>query len=545
MKIAVIGDPHLGCTTYTDRRISDFSKQFNLAINEALSRKVEVVFILGDVFDSSAYRRSVDSFAACLSEVAPSLVKLKELGIRVFAIGGNHEYGRGRGGGELRILSDLGIIQFLDDEVKEFNGFNVAGISWKSDPELFKQTLKKFGLPKNNSILLIHQFCEGSRLLPSFLAEVKKEDIKDWPVVFAGHHHQYEDLGYVIAPGSLEVHKADEVGQKGFVLYDTEARKYEFIVLKPSRIIHYTEISGDGRSAEEFQREIEKWIKSKASTGSLLVMKIDGTLTTGRSVDINWNHLRSIGYQAGCLKIHFEGGLRDQVRTVPEIRATVNFEEFIKKKFGSKAGLAIRYVQSFRDKSDEFSTEMLDGILQEVERMKKELAAYGNKDLVFKRINDECNFLGELQQTIDEFRINLRSSMKNDLENAVNFFMSKFSDGDFDAQLRITEDFGFEIFLHEHSVPLFNLSGAARDILALSIRYGLYRIASKEINFILLDEPTHHFDPTNTNKLKEALNELSDQQLIIITVHDEFTDAVGKKFIVEKNQELNSVIKEI
>lgn len=178
-------------------------------------------------------------------------------------------------------------------------------------------------------------------------------------------------------------------------------------------------------------------------------------------------------------------------------------------------------------------------------RMKKELAAYGNKHLVFKRIKEERNFLDELQNAVDEFRANLRSVMAKDLENAVNFFMPKFSDGDFDAQLKINEEFGFEILLHGRPVPLFNLSGAARDILALSIRYGLYRIASKEINFILLDEPTHHFDQLNTNKLKEALNELSDQQLIIITVHDEFSDAVGKKFIVEKDEELKSVIKEL
>jgi hypothetical protein len=75
MNIAVIGDPHLGCTTYTEKRISDFSKQFNRSIDEALKRNVKAMFILGDVFDSSAYRRSVDNFAACIGEVADSLVR--------------------------------------------------------------------------------------------------------------------------------------------------------------------------------------------------------------------------------------------------------------------------------------------------------------------------------------------------------------------------------------------------------------------------------------------------------------------------------------
>jgi DNA repair exonuclease SbcCD nuclease subunit len=371
MKIAVIGDPHLGCTNYTDKRVSDFAKQFNLAIEKSLETKVDALFLLGDVFDSSAYRRSVDNFATCIGEVADSLVKLREAGIEVFAIGGNHEYGRGRRGGELRILSDLEIVNFLDDEIKEFNGFKIAGISWKSDPESFRQALKKMGKPSANFILLIHQFCEGSKFIPAMIADVKRQDMIDWPVIFTGHHHQYEDLGYVVTPGSLEVHVAKEAGKKGFVLYDTETRKHEFLVLPPSRDIRYAELNGNGRTAERFQKDIEKWIRSNASEGSLLVIEIDGTLSSGRSTDIEWQHIRSVGYQLGCLKVHFEGGLHDQVRTAPEIRATVNFHEFIKKRFGPRQKQALKYVDSFREKGDEFSTEILDGILGEAGGKKK------------------------------------------------------------------------------------------------------------------------------------------------------------------------------
>jgi DNA repair exonuclease SbcCD nuclease subunit len=366
MKIAVIGDPHLGCTAYTDKRVSDFSKQFNRSIHITLERKVNAVFLLGDVFDSSAYRRSVDNFAACLGEVAGSLVKLKEAGIEVFAVGGNHEYGRGRRGGELRMLSDLKIIHFLDDEIKEFNGYKIVGISWKSNPESFRQTLKKLGKPFANSILLMHQFCEGALLIPPFVAEIKKIDLEDWPVVFSGHHHQYEDLGYVVTPGSLEVHVAREVGKKGFIIYDTDTKKHEFITLPPSRNIRYTKINGNGKSPKDFQKTIETWIRDNASAGAILVIQIDGTLTSGRSADIEWQHLRSIGYQLGCLKVHFEGGLQDQVRTAPEIRATVNFQDFIKTRFASKQKKAVEYVDSFREKGDEFSTEILDVILEGV-----------------------------------------------------------------------------------------------------------------------------------------------------------------------------------
>jgi DNA repair exonuclease SbcCD ATPase subunit len=177
--------------------------------------------------------------------------------------------------------------------------------------------------------------------------------------------------------------------------------------------------------------------------------------------------------------------------------------------------------------------------------LKNQVRAYENKNIVVKRINEEKAFLAELQLVIDDFRLQLRKSITSDLENGVNSFMSGFADGDFDAKLRINDEFGFDMILHDNPVPLFNLSGAARDILALSLRYALYNIASKELNFLLLDEPTHHFDEANTIKLKNALNELTEQQLVIITVHDEFFDAVGKKFIVEKNTEFNSLIREL
>jgi DNA repair exonuclease SbcCD nuclease subunit len=368
LKVAVVGDAHLGCTTYTDKRASDFSKKFNLVAEKALEHRAEVVFLLGDVFDSTAYRRSVESFAGALSEVADSFVKLKQAGAEIFAIAGNHEYGRGRTGGELRILSDLGIIRFLNDEVQEYNGLRIGGISWKSKPDSFRETLKRLGTPGIYDVLLIHQFCEGSRFIPPFKVEVRKSDLAGWGTVFTGHHHHYEDLGYVLVPGSLEVHEANELGQKGFVLFDTDSRKHEFVGLPPSRAIHFTEFSGDGKSASQFQQELEAWIDSNASAGALLVARIDGALSTGRSIDIDWRGLRARSYQAGCIKLYFEGGLRDQVRTAPEIRATVNLQEFLRTRFGKDAERAIRYTDSLRENGDEFYSQVLEEILKAAQK---------------------------------------------------------------------------------------------------------------------------------------------------------------------------------
>ncbi len=371
MKLAVIGDPHLGCSTYTDKRASDFSHQFNRAVDIAIKSKVQAVFLLGDVFDSSAYRRNVDNFASSLGEVAESFVRLKSLGIPIFSIAGNHEYGRGRGGGEIRILNDLGFVKFLDDDKTEFEGHEIVGISWKSNVEAFREAIRKLGPPKSSSILLMHQFCYGSNFVPQLIAEANHKDLQGWPVVFTGHHHHYEDFGYALTPGSLEVHDAKESGEKGFVIFDTTTSSHEFVKLQASRQVHYVEMSGQGKTAPELEAEMQRWIQSNSSTGALLVISLKGRLSTGRSIDINWNGLRSRAIQGGCLKLHFEGGLEDQVRTAPEIRATINLQEFMKKKFRERGNSASQYVQSFREQGDEFGPQILAQIIESVKKGKR------------------------------------------------------------------------------------------------------------------------------------------------------------------------------
>lgn len=368
MRVAVIGDPHLGCSTYTDKRASDFSRQFNRAVEISIKSDVQAVFLLGDIFDSSAYRRNIDNFASSLSEVAKSFLSLKNHAIPIFAIAGNHEYGRGRGGGEIRILSDLGFLRFLDDSVTEFAGYEIAGISWKTSVESFRESIKKLGHPKANSILLMHQFCYGSAVVPQLIAEVNRKDLEGWPIVFTGHHHHYEDLGYVLSPGSLEVREAKELGTKGFVIYDTKTHSHEFIKLPSSRTVRYAKIDGQGRTAPDLEEEIGRWIKSNSSAGALLVVELSGRLSSGRSVDVNWNVLRSIAIQNGCLKLHFEGALEDQVRSAPEIRASVNINEFLRKRFGARGKTAAQYVDSFKEQGDDFGSSILTQIVEKIKK---------------------------------------------------------------------------------------------------------------------------------------------------------------------------------
>src|SRR6266446_5512340 len=113
MRLGIIGDTHLGATDFSAKRRADFSAAFCSAIEICLNNSVQVVCLLGDVFDSAATRRSVDAFADIVREISPALARLQKCKVPLLAIPGNHEFGRGREAGELRSLEALGFMTVL------------------------------------------------------------------------------------------------------------------------------------------------------------------------------------------------------------------------------------------------------------------------------------------------------------------------------------------------------------------------------------------------------------------------------------------------
>lgn len=367
MKIAVIGDVHLGCSDYTDKRISDFSNKFVEAIGLALKHDAKIVVLLGDIFDSSAYRRSVDSFATFLHEIAPTIVELRTKEIPIVCILGNHEFGRGREGGEIRILSDLGFVHVLNDGIVDVKGLKFCGISWKSDIRQFSDALKKFENHSKNSFLLIHQFIIGSKSIPEHVGEVKKDDLRHWKKVFVGHHHVHESLDNICIPGSLEIHNALEIAkgvEKGFVLFDTETDKEEFIQLRASRPVRYSEIAVDGMSALNAEKSLKEWILLNSGPHALLIARLIGKLASGRSIEINLRDCRLSGLQKGCLDVYIANNVDDPVRTASDIRSTMKVDDFFKNWFKRDSEKAIQYFDRFREIGDDFATEIRDKIVE-------------------------------------------------------------------------------------------------------------------------------------------------------------------------------------
>jgi DNA repair exonuclease SbcCD ATPase subunit len=167
---------------------------------------------------------------------------------------------------------------------------------------------------------------------------------------------------------------------------------------------------------------------------------------------------------------------------------------------------------------------------------------FGKKPDQHRRALEEIAFLKRLEEVIEQHRTSLRERIVSQLVIAMNDMLKRFYDDDFDAEAAVDGDLNLRVRLHGQEVPLANLSGAAKDIFAISLRYGLMRVAARRVDCLLLDEPTRHMDLKNVRRLKAVFDDLADRQLVIVTVQEEFADARGKHFVVSKDEKLRSVI---
>ena len=180
-----------------------------------------------------------------------------------------------------------------------------------------------------------------------------------------------------------------------------------------------------------------------------------------------------------------------------------------------------------------------------LKKLEQQSRSHGKEIEQIAALDAEVAFLHRLEDVVEAHRSGMRQRLISQLQTSMNDFLIRFHDGDNDMRLSMNADGDIRVVLHDREVPIFNLSGAMKDIFALAMRYGLLRIAARNVNFIVLDEPTRHMDPDNCDRLKEIFDHLLDHQLIVVTINDVLSDARGKHFAVSKDDSLASRIEEL
>ncbi|HET8910045.1 MAG TPA: exonuclease SbcCD subunit D [Ktedonobacteraceae bacterium] len=251
-----VADTHLGYEQYgVKERFNDFSRAFWNIMEVALERKVDFVVIAGDLFN----KRAID--ALTLIHAIEGLKRLKEAGIPVLAIEGNHDRSYYRDGASwLQFLCHQGYLVLLapvmrggSPVLEPWNPENmlgaymdlvggrlrVYGLPWQGAATVRSMEGLSEGLRETRSaedeagieyrLLLMHTGVEGiiARVqgLPSMTQFQPLREHIDYLAL--GHVHKpYEFDGWMYNPGSTETCGAEESAwDRGYYIVeiDTEA----------------------------------------------------------------------------------------------------------------------------------------------------------------------------------------------------------------------------------------------------------------------------------------------------------------------------------
>ena len=319
-KFLHIADIHLGISRYrrfsTADRTRDFFAAWDDCIDKyAIEEAVDFVLIAGDFFDT----RRVEPQG--MNHAMFSLMKLKEKGIPVIVIEGNHDQRESTVQFSwLRSLSKWGFIKLLeplDDAIGNLNlkvwndetkngsyvdikttdaDFRIFGTTWygatvaKQLPALVDE-IGKIRLAEHFNIMMLHTDVEGqlNRHIPGLpVAKINElRSVVDYLAL--GHTHKnFEIDGWVYNPGSLEACSIDEYDNiRGAYLVEIKDGKHEARLMRdyrqrPFKRIKF-EVNGKAEPAE-LHEELWKLLRSEITPhhpedGVTLAPVLEVTLT--------------------------------------------------------------------------------------------------------------------------------------------------------------------------------------------------------------------------------------------------------------------------
>ncbi|MFA6214728.1 MAG: metallophosphoesterase, partial [Candidatus Micrarchaeia archaeon] len=290
MKVAFVTDTHFGY-----RRFEEDAHNQGRAAILAAAREADILILGGDNFDTPLPRMETLAAASAVLREALAIFRSRGInGLPIFAIHGNHDR-RARGyvhPTELLAQSGL-LINFHNKTVLcEGDSGKVALSGMGSVPEdLAKSALSSIACKPVQgafNIFVLHQSFQefdvsGNDTYITF------DDLPDgYDLYLCGHVHHSCLTGKVLNPGSTVVTqmKKDEVGQRGWLLYDTAARKHEFRPI-PSRQLFHSTLTFDAASPDKIRAAVEAEaarLLSQPRAGAqepLIKIVVKGTLAKG------------------------------------------------------------------------------------------------------------------------------------------------------------------------------------------------------------------------------------------------------------------------
>lgn len=321
MKIAHCADLHLGkknnmLKENSKKRYDDYFLAFERMIDKILELKVDVLIIAGDLFDKK-------EIGADVLEKTENIFKKLENKIQVLVIDGNHDFVENNEESWIKFLNNKKLIKFAKfnknniEECKikiEDINFYLLGYFGSQIDEVLEETLKILDENEKN-IIITHTALFSDYKLPGLVDKETIDKFKNKVIYIAGGHiHSFskypKDNPFFFIPGSLEFINVlnEKADRKGFILFDSDTKNYEFIELESrkrikSEIFRYENI-------DTLQEEFLKFIKNYNLSGQeLFVLNFEQKI--GEYID--FTTIKNIAMENGAFGVYLKPSIKNNL----------------------------------------------------------------------------------------------------------------------------------------------------------------------------------------------------------------------------------------
>jgi len=310
MRFAHIADCHIG--SWREPKLRDASIiAFVKAIDMCIDKKVDFILISGDLFNTSL--PAVDH----LKDAVEKLKELKDTGIPVYIVAGSHDFSAS-GKTMLDVLEKAGLFvnaashEMIGDMIKlnfmvdKKTGTKIAGMVGKKgglEREFYKKLIKEnLEQEEGYKIFMFHSAIDEFK--PDYLSEMDAAPLSFLPKRFdyyAGGHVHYvfnmevPDYGLIVFPGPCfpnNFKELEKLERGGF--YIVEVVDGETVVeYEPIQVHNVSKmfIDAEGKSAERVEQDILEQIKGREFNNTIVTIRVEGRLSTGKPSDINFKEI--------------------------------------------------------------------------------------------------------------------------------------------------------------------------------------------------------------------------------------------------------------
>ena len=172
-----------------------------------------------------------------------------------------------------------------------------------------------------------------------------------------------------------------------------------------------------------------------------------------------------------------------------------------------------------------------------------------------QKAKEKLAYISQLSNWIDELFVNLMSTMEKHVMVNIHSQFNELFKSWFDMLLedeamnvRVDEEFTPIIEQDGYETYVENLSGGEKTSVALSYRLALNKVINdivsgiKTKDIIMLDEPTDGFSSEQLDKVRDVLNQLNMNQIIIVSHESKIESFVENVIRVQKQENVSVVV---